>query len=207
MKLTGTNMEAMKPQTIRQNTRLGVGTITLIAAGILAAAVTGPTAHASCGAISGMKQGEIRLPSLAGAVPRFADQDEATPDASPNDSVVGLWHVIYTADKALFGESLKEWHSDGTEFENVAHNPEIGNICFGVWKQVGVRKFRLHHIGWLFSDDGTLTGSFTFDETDTVAPSGMSYKGTFVFKTYDLKGAFTGVEVPGTAAASRITVN
>ena len=55
--------------------------------------------------------------------------------------------------------------------------------------------------------DGTLTGTFTNDETDTLRADGKSYKGTFVFRTYDVNGVFTGLEVSGTIAASRITVS
>src|ERR1700735_212322 len=36
--------------------------------------------------------------------------------AAGPDSVVGLWHVVYTTTGgAPFGVSFKEWHSDGTE--------------------------------------------------------------------------------------------
>jgi hypothetical protein len=44
----------------------------------------------------------------------------------------------------------------------------------GVWKQVGARGVRLHHMGWLFAADGSPAGSFTIDETDTLAENGMS---------------------------------
>ena len=125
------------------------------------------------------------------------------------DSIVGLWHVVYTATGgAPFGVSLKEWHSDGTEFENIDHPAVVGNICFGVWKQVELRTVRLHHTGWTFDDNGNPTGSFTIDETDTLAPNGMSYTGSFTFKVFDTNGDFiSGSETTGTIAASRITVN
>ncbi|WP_158787869.1 hypothetical protein [Granulicella sp. L46] len=125
------------------------------------------------------------------------------------DSIVGLWHVVYTTTSgAPFGVSLKEWHSDGTEFENIDHPAVVGNICFGVWKQVELRTVRLHHTGWTFDDNGNPTGSFTIDETDTLAPNGMSYTGNFTFKVFDTNGDFiSGSETTGTIAASRITVN
>jgi hypothetical protein len=125
------------------------------------------------------------------------------------DSIVGLWHVVYTTTGgAPFGVSLKEWHSDGTEFENIDHPAVVGNICFGVWKQVELRTVRLHHTGWTFDDNGNPTGSFTIDETDTLAPNGMSYTGNFTFKVFDTNGDFiSGSETTGTIAASRITVN
>ncbi|WP_058189220.1 hypothetical protein [Terracidiphilus gabretensis] len=125
----------------------------------------------------------------------------------PN-SIVGLWHTVYTAGGANFGISFKEWHADGTESENVDHSAVIGNVCFGVWKEVGLRTVRLHHTGWTFDDNGNATGSFTIDETDVVAPNGMSYSGTFTFKLFDTNGYYiSGTETTGTIAASRITVD
>lgn len=115
---------------------------------------------------------------------------------------------LHYVQQDFFGVSLKEWHSDGTEFENIDHSPVVGNICFGVWKQVGARTFRLHHTGWLFDDNGNPTGSFIIEENDTVWLNGLNYSGTFVFKVYDKNGDYvSGSEVTGTIAAKRITVN
>ena len=118
----------------------------------------------------------------------------------------GLWHTNYTADNAPFAETFKEWHSDGTEFENVNQNPAVGSVCVGVWKMVGARKVRLHHLGFLFNADGTSAGTFIVDETDTVGTPGSSYVGAFTFSTYDVNGNLTG-QVKGTVAATRITVD
>jgi hypothetical protein len=125
------------------------------------------------------------------------------------DSVVGLWHVVYTTTGgAPFGVSFKEWHVDGTEFENIDHSAVIGNVCLGVWKQVGFRTVRLHHTGWTFDGSGNPTGYFTIDETDTIAPNGMSYTGNFDFKVFDTNGEYIpDTETTGTIAASRITVD
>jgi len=44
------------------------------------------------------------------------DQDGGfTPDFS--GSIVGLWHVVYTAGGSVFNETFDQWHIDGTEFE------------------------------------------------------------------------------------------
>jgi hypothetical protein len=87
--------------------------------------------------------------------------------------------------------------------------PEQGNICFGVWKQIGRRTVRLHHIGWTFdptNNMATANGTFTLDETNTVSADGKTYTGTFEFKTFDLKGN-QGADITGTIAATRITVD
>jgi hypothetical protein len=163
-----------------------------------------PSAKASCGGPAGVSSGSpIKLPMLS-----QAQENNLSP---ANDSIVGLWHVIYTANGALFNESLDMWHSDGTEFENVHLSPEGGNICLGVWTQVAPRTVRLHHIGWLFNPlnpTANATNTFTIDATNVVAPNGATYSGKFTFKVYDLNGNYIpNTEVDGTIAATRITVN
>jgi hypothetical protein len=141
-------------------------------------------------------------------------------------TIVGLWHVIYTATyddnfppggpypptPFQFLESFKTWHEDGTEFENAFLPPSGGNICFGVWKESGEHSVKLHHIGLMFNADGSPSSIFTVDETDTVEPDGKTYKGTFDFKLWPPNYAVVGKglpisEVKGTTAATRITVD
>jgi len=159
--------------------------------------ITAVSARASGCAPSGRQDDAIALPDLNNGT------------ASVPATIVGLWQVTYTtSSKAPFGVSLKQWHSDGTEFESIDHSPVVGNICFGVWKQTGVRAFKLHHTGWLFDDNGNPIGSFIQDENDVVWLNGMSYSGSFVFKVYDKNGYYvSGSEITGTIVAKRITVN
>lgn len=156
-------------------------------------------------------------------------------------SIVGLWHLIYTADFSTAGplpvpvippgppesfqflESFKTWHGDGTEFENAFLAPASGNICFGVWADLGRGTVKLHHIGLMFGGPGAVppedvSNVFTVDETDTVAPNGRTYSGFFDFKLY-LQGdcadspagyVCTGKplqEIKGTTAGTRIAVD
>jgi len=163
---------------------------------ILVSAATLPARAAGCNGLGG-KDNVVKYP-----VPEHDG-------AIGPDTIVGLWHTTYTtSSNAPFGVSLKEWHSDGTEFENIDHSAVVGNVCFGVWKPVGFRTVRLHHTGWTFDDNGNPTGFFTIDETDTIAPNGMSYSGNFDFKVFDTNGDYiSGSETTGTIAASRITVD
>ena len=153
--------------------------------------------------------------------------DSSNQDAGgPNEpvSIVGLWHLIYTASydynfpppepatpPFTFLESYKIWHGDGTEFENAFLSPVTGNICFGVWKDLGHGNVKLHHIGLMFGPDGSVANVFTVDETDTVAPNGKTYKGYFDFKLFDGSDVYgTGApiaEVRGTTAGTRISVD
>ena len=165
--------------------------------------LTAASCYADCGPMARMKFPVVKLPLVATANLAAVD---GMPNSESLDSIVGLWHTNYTADNAPFAETFKEWHSDGTEFENVNHNPASGSVCVGVWKVVGTRTVRLHHMGFLFNADGTSAGTFVVDETDTLATPGRSYAGAFTFSTYDVNGNMTS-QVKGTVAATRITVD
>jgi hypothetical protein len=146
----------------------------------------------------------VKLPMLAQA--EFGNIGEDS-----KESIVGVWHVIYTVTGGgLFNDTFDTWHSDGTEFESAFLPPEAGNICVGVWKTTGTGTVKLHHVGWLFtpgSTPPTATGSFTLDETNVVSRDGKTYTGNFTFQMYDMNGVPKGGQVNGTIAATRITVN
>ena len=191
--------------------------VTLVALGLLLAA-------------SGAKaDGCAPLPHKTGVAP-------AIPFVSPHagnlqfgegflgHSIVGLWHVNYTAEAEsgapifppapfAFLESFKTWHADGTEFENAFLAPSGGNICFGVWKDLGDGRAKLHHIGLMFdATTGQISNMFTVDEKDAVGSNGQTYSGFFDFKLWPASFAAVGVgtpiaEVTGTISATRITVD
>ena len=133
-------------------------------------------------------------------------------DREGRPEIVGLWRTVYTADGAAptappFVQTLKVWHGDGTEFEQAELPPIGGNICFGVWKQIGERKFKLHHLGNMFDPTtGKLAATFTQDETDTVEEDCKKYKGTWTFTVFGLDGTQLQ-QVTGTVVATRITVD
>lgn len=70
-----------------------------------------------------------------------------------------------------------------TEFENAFLPPAGGNVCFGVWKDLGDYRAKLHHIGLMFNPDGSLSSIFTVDEKDTVSSDGKTYEGMFDFSS------------------------
>ena len=88
-------------------------------------------------------------------------------------SIVGLWHTNYTAETESgapifppvpfpFVETFKTWHADGTEFEQAFFAPAGGNICFGVWKDLGEGRVKLHHIGIMYhATTGQISNIFT----------------------------------------------
>jgi hypothetical protein len=116
--------------------------------------------------------------------------------------IVGTWHVSYTVEGSPFAEAFIQWHSDGTEWENINLSVLNGNICLGSWKPVDARHVSRNHIGWLYTG-GALSGYFTETETDEVALDGLSYTGTNVQKIYDSSGTLQ-MQVTGTAKATRI---
>lgn len=164
--------------------------------------LSGVAAHAGCAdPRTAGRPGELQRAS-APFLQKSVDDRIFKGERGENGSIVGTWHVTYTAGGSPFGEAFIQWHGDGTEWENINFPVLGGNICMGSWKQVGNRQFARNHIGWVF-DNGTLSGYFTETETDEVAVDGNSYSGTNDSKIFDLKNNLLA-EVQGTSAAKRI---
>lgn len=164
---------------------------------VIVAAMSGPVASAGCG--------EPFRGQSSPAATWMSHQENSESNGRP--TIVGLWHLQYTAaDGSPFLESFKTWHADGTEFENAFLPPIGGNVCFGVWKEVGHLTVKLHHVGLMFNADGSIKATFTVDEVDTVAVDNKTYSGTFDFKVFD-PGGNQVIEVKGTTAGKRITVD
>src|ERR1700691_6099777 len=125
------------------------------------------------------------------------------PHAGQNagEKIVGTWHVVYTTAGSTSGEAFIQWHSDGTEWENINYPVLGGNICMGSWKMVDRTHVSRNHYGWLYND-GVLAGYFNETETDEVAWDGNSYTGTNETTLYFLSGP--PVVLTGTATATRI---
>lgn len=120
-------------------------------------------------------------------------------DAS--DNIVGTWHVAYTTAGAPSGEAFIQWHSDGTEWENINLPVLGGNICVGSWKTIDQSHVSRNHYGWLYNN-GVLAGWFNETETDHVSWDGNSYTGTNETTLY-----FFGMPPQvstGTATATRL---
>jgi len=175
--------------------------------GVVFSLICASTAGASCVDPSPQLQHALVTPPRPAApAPRLA---EAGPPGRVEDNgrhgglinrIVGTWHVTYGG--VLAGQAFIQWHSDGTEWENIALPTLGGNICLGDWRAVDENHVRRSHVGWLFSD-GIPSGYFTQTETDEVARDGSWYHGTNYIKLYDLNGV-EFAEGAGTAEATRI---
>ena len=113
-----------------------------------------------------------------------------------HEGIVGTWLVNY----GPVGQAFIQWHSDGTEWENITHPSEGGNICMGSWVETGPWTYSRNHFGWWFDSTGAWAGYFHETETDTLSRDGNSYSGTNVTIFYDL--ANNPVALPGSPAGT-----
>jgi hypothetical protein len=173
----------------------GLGTI--LGAGILGVLFSAQASAACVDPRSASGEGTLhQSPLLSFHAPTEAHYTEGA------HRIVGTWQVAYAAGGSVYGEAFIQWHSDGTEWENVDFPVLSGNICLGSWKAAGENRVSRFHVGWLYTD-GILSGHFTETETDELSRDGNSYSGTNDTKLYNLEGTMFH-EIVGTSAATRI---
>jgi hypothetical protein len=164
---------------------------------LVAAAATmmlGATAvHAGCGDPRTMRMAPARA-----AIHLLAPTTAFRPGPAAQN-IVGTWLVShYGPDGSLDAQSYNQWHSDGTEWENIDFPIEGGNLCLGSWKAIDTDHVARNHYGWLYTS-GTLSGHFNTTETVTVKHDG-TYTGVNHTKVYDLDGNML-VEFDGSVSA------
>ncbi|KAA6457293.1 hypothetical protein DYQ86_23505 [Acidobacteria bacterium AB60] len=188
--------------------------LTVVLAAISLGAIWVPAAFASCAnptneahvapqAWSG--RGEL-APSLL-----LASEEGGGP------TMVGLWHVAFIAegngpglppDGVQVDNALSAWHSDGTEETVSSRAPSTGDVCMGVWKQVGDRHYKLNHFGISFDptvDPNTPQGFADIRMDITLSPDGSVFTGTFTLQQYDNSGNLL-VEIKGDLVGQRVTL-
>jgi hypothetical protein len=180
-----------------------------------------PAALAQCGLPNKLIKPSAWHPQYGAASPRLVT---AALDNLDEPSIVGMWHVIFTAQTqngdtipvtggVVIDNSVVVWHGDGTEIMNSARSAQDGNFCLGVWKHTGDRTYLLNHIPWqgnVFDPTvppdtiGAPQAGVQIIERITLSPDGNSYTGTFTLHAYDTSGKvytwFSGV-----VSAKRIT--
>jgi hypothetical protein len=171
-------------------------TLTGVAA-TAALSLFGLSAHANCAYPAAEHQQEIQRPAHR---QHFAE----------HEGIVGTWLVSY----GPVGQAFIQWHSDGTEWENITHPVLGGNICMGSWEATGPWTYSRNHFGWIFDSTGTIAGYFNETETDSLSKDGNSYTGTNVSIFYDMGGNVVPAPgqqapapsggYPGTSSAVRI---
>src|SRR5579871_6537664 len=118
--------------------------------GLLAGASEAKAGCVVPGTIGSASKGYLfgRAPLLLSEQGQQGNQD------SGDATIVGMWHVIYTATYSTggpipvpvippgppasfqFAETMKTWHGDGTEWEEKLQPAPVG-FCYGVWKFTG----------------------------------------------------------------------
>jgi hypothetical protein len=162
--------------------------------------LSGFSVHASCvdPRIASQQPASFNLESRA--LPSRAGHEAG-------ENIVGTWYVTYTTEGSPPGAAFIQWHSDGTEWENINHPVLGGNICMGSWKTVDRGHVFRNHYGWLYSN-GLIAGYFNETETDELAWDGNSYSGvnTTTLNFYAVPPATepTVIVLTGTAAGKRI---
>jgi hypothetical protein len=167
----------------------------------------------SCAPVSSAQCGNYQKTAFHNGL--FDQAGLLTPAALTNEdryrepSIVGFWHIKMSIGVNVIDAGTQQWHSDGTEvIDSGGRSPLIGNVCFGVWKQVGERHYRLNHRGVGFdSAGGAVNGvdSIIFDVK--LSREGNSYSGTFTIFAFDPDGNSLGPPVKGTTTGTRITVD
>lgn len=185
---------------------------------ILIGTLLGGKALAACGDIGKSKPGASLLPQSwdgqsGSLLPISA--------SSSDDRIVGMWHVIFTAEGNESGppdgtptdNSLVVWHNDHTEIMASSRPAQDGDMCMGIWEKTGKSSYRLNHLAWFANDSanaptgvGNPTGPVRVLEEITLSPDGKHYSGTFAADAYDLAGNQVA-HVVGTIAATRVTVD
>ena len=138
-------------------------------------------------------------PRIAAPAPAGANASRSGPAAK---NIVGTWLVTYELGGNPNGQAYIQWHSDGTEWENINFPIEGGNVCLGSWKAVDADHVMRNHYGWLYTN-GVLTGHFNETETAEVKKDG-TYTGITHTRVYDLNGTLQ-VEFSGTSSAVLIS--
>lgn len=125
-------------------------------------------------------------------------------------SIVGFWLTTFYIGETtdVWDQAFELWHGDGTELAvDNAVPPLLGNVCVGVWKQIG-RTIRLKHFTWNWNPDGTKAGIFMLEMSVTVDHGGQTFSGTYVSDSFDVNGVrIPELHADGVVRGQRITVD
>jgi hypothetical protein len=89
---------------------------------MLAVTLSATISYADCGPMAGMKFPIIKLPVVATTGIAAA---EGMPNSQSRDSIVGLWHTMYTAGNAPFAETLKQWQATAPSSKTSITIPQL----------------------------------------------------------------------------------
>jgi hypothetical protein len=170
----------------------------------LVALTVAAEASAGCGGAA-QGPGAAKLPDAAKFVSAVYRGDRPTGSllkaqyaGEYDPGMVGLWQFTFTGYPApagvVSGWGTQAWHSDGTEITfSGDQNPATGDVCQGVWRQIGKDTYTLNHIamGWLPSPSGGTSFGLRvhLHFVITLNPAGTEFTGTFTETGYCEDGA------------------
>jgi hypothetical protein len=109
-----------------------------------------------------------------------------------DEGIVGLWEFKWSAPPP-FGPDYgtQAWHSDGTELTfSGGQDPQTGDVCQGVWRQVGRNLYTLNHIAMGRPAPGAPFGiRVHLHFLIKLNPEGTAFTGTFTAKAYGVTAA------------------
>ncbi len=150
----------------------------LVAGSSAASAVTEASTSAIPASAKPMAAFQYPHPARAAGLLPVADWGFESP------RIVGLWQFQLSGIDVDWG--TQAWHSDGTELMfSAGQNPQTGDICQGVWHQIGPRTYTLNHIamGWAAPNADPTKGAqfmrYHFHMVVTLDPRGQSFSGTY----------------------------
>jgi hypothetical protein len=140
-------------------------------------------------------------------------------------AIVGVWKFEMIAqstaknknpmpDGTVVDFGTAAWHGDGTEFQTSGlRNPADGDVCQGVWAQIGPSTFQLNHYALAWTN-GVYTGPADIRAIVRVDSGGNHYSGGFQTDVY-LASVTAGhefdettklVTITGSFTATRVTI-
>ena len=158
----------------------------LVAVGVVALANASATAYANCSEFASRaqrrapinwipqsEQGAYRLVTVAA--------DDRTPD------ITGLWHLEFVVDNAVVDAAYETFMADGNELMVDTTPPSFGNVCNGIWVQIG-KVYKVKHPSFLFNPDGSVAGSAIIRTELRLSKKGDSFTGKTTIEIYDVAG-------------------
>lgn len=153
-----------------------------------------------------------------------ADAENGAKPHPGGNGIVGMWKETMVSDGTAYpgvvpnGMTIDfgttQWHSDGTEFLiSGGRAPSTGDVCMGVWEQVGPNTFSLKHVALPYNSSDSnppvvpavFVGPSIIKENVTVSRSGNSYEGTFTIDQYATDETTLLEHIGGTVTGIRFT--
>jgi hypothetical protein len=167
-----------------------------------------PNAHAGCANTPG-SIGALNANLLSSG--KSASKPANTAPQPGGSDIVGMWEIELVAknipntppEGIVIDHVYTQWHSDGTEIMNSSRPPATGNFCLGVWRKSGPATYSLTHRVLSFNPDGTPEGPGSLHEVIVLERSGNTFSGTFTFDQFDTLGNLK-VHLEGVVRGTRI---